>query len=251
MPSDSPRHGLFSSLTLGRASKSPKQTSETLAHPLLGASTSSLNLASDAAHQNDASASSPSRPVVPPPSGSRVVSGVDLSALPYKPRHRSGHAQGHGHSASTSSALTASSAAVPSSSPTASGVMTTSPVTPTNVSAKPTTSTFTSTTFALPPSSAMLDSNDTQDVIGSANNSSTATSRLQLQSLKAAAQRIGLGNGSMGMSIIDAIFERSLMGMVIGKGKGRDEGDWAEIMNALKSGKVSLTSKFKDFLTRL
>jgi hypothetical protein len=60
----------------------------------------------------------------------------------------------------------------------------------------------------------------------------TVTSRLQLQSLKAAAQRIGLANGSMGMGMIDSIFDKGA--------RGRSEvGDWADLLKVLTCGKVS------------
>jgi hypothetical protein len=63
----------------------------------------------------------------------------------------------------------------------------------------------------------------------------TATTRLQVQSLKAAAQRIGLGNGSMGMSMIDAIHEKGQ----VGRGK-LGEGDWGDVLRVLTGGKVSV-----------
>ncbi|TXT11100.1 hypothetical protein VHUM_01851 [Vanrija humicola] len=61
--------------------------------------------------------------------------------------------------------------------------------------------------------------------------SSAATSRLQHTSLKAAAQNIGLGNGTMGMGMIDAIFEKGA--------RARAEGsDWADLLKVLTSGKA-------------
>ena len=70
------------------------------------------------------------------------------------------------------------------------------------------------------------------DLSSSSPTTATATSRLQLQSLKAAAQRIGLGNGSMGMSILDAIFEKSQAG------RAKDGNEWADVLKLLSSGKV-------------
>ncbi|ORX41021.1 hypothetical protein BD324DRAFT_654638 [Kockovaella imperatae] len=235
MPSDSPKHGLLSTLTLGRSSRSSKPVSETLTHPLLGASTSSLNLVSDGVAEPSGSTSHTRQS-----SGGRSGQ-VDVTSLPYKPRHKPGQgpsATGVGADQSGSIPTSLSATGGPSTSPNVSTLtVPTSPVTPTSVSARPTTSTFTSTTFALPPSA--VDSNDSQDLVASIGSSSTATSRLQLQSLKAAVQRIGLGNGSMGMSMIDTIFERSLGGAST-KGKSVDNGEWAEIVKILMTGKAIL-----------
>ncbi|BEI81409.1 hypothetical protein CcaverHIS002_0205690 [Cutaneotrichosporon cavernicola] len=57
-----------------------------------------------------------------------------------------------------------------------------------------------------------------------------AAGRLQLQSLKAAAQRIGLSNGSMGMGMVDSIFEKG--------SRARADGDWADLLKALTTGKA-------------
>ena len=228
MPADSPKQGLFSSLTLGRASRTPKPASETLTHPLLGASTSSLNLAADTG-QNDGTTAGRN-------------GAVDISSLPYKPRHKPGHAySGSGSSLNATGSMSIPTGAA-STSPVTAGISS-SPVTPTSVSARATTSTFTSTTFALP--SSATDLNDSQDLGASIGSSSTATSRLQLQSLKAAAQRIGLGNGSMGMTLIDAVFDKSLSG-VGGKGKAVDNGEWSEPLKVLMSGEVSLRHLYRD-----
>jgi hypothetical protein len=62
--------------------------------------------------------------------------------------------------------------------------------------------------------------------------------KLQLQSLKAGAQKIGLGNGSMGMSILDTIFEKSQAGRAKADGT-----DWAEVLKLLSCGKVSSKRK--------
>jgi hypothetical protein len=59
------------------------------------------------------------------------------------------------------------------------------------------------------------------------------TSRLQLQSLKAAGQRMGLGNGSAGIQMLESLFEK---GQVSRSGSG---GDWGEIIKVLTAGKVS------------
>jgi hypothetical protein len=64
--------------------------------------------------------------------------------------------------------------------------------------------------------------------------SSSATARLQQQSVKAAAQKIGLGNGTMGMSMLDAVYEKCQLG----KGKMAEGGDWADVIKVLSAGKV-------------
>jgi hypothetical protein len=66
----------------------------------------------------------------------------------------------------------------------------------------------------------------------SASASGSATSRLQLQAMKASAQKLGLGNGSMGMSIIDTVFDK------VATGRRNGEGDWADILRVLPGGKV-------------
>lgn len=58
-----------------------------------------------------------------------------------------------------------------------------------------------------------------------------AAGRLQLQNLKAAAQRIGLNNGSMGMDMVDSVFEKGA--------RPRADGDWADLLKALTTGKAS------------
>lgn len=58
------------------------------------------------------------------------------------------------------------------------------------------------------------------------------TSRLQLQSLKAAGQRMGLGNGSAGIQMLESLFEK---GQISRSGSG---GDWGEIIKVLTAGKV-------------
>ncbi|GMK54659.1 hypothetical protein CspeluHIS016_0112450 [Cutaneotrichosporon spelunceum] len=57
-----------------------------------------------------------------------------------------------------------------------------------------------------------------------------AAGRLQLQSLKAAAQRLGLSNGSMGVDMVDSIFEKGA--------RARADGDWADLLKALTTGKA-------------
>lgn len=113
------------------------------------------------------------------------------------------------------------------------------PITPTTVSAPPTTSTSTSTTFALPPSHSdpPIQANESAASTTASSpqaGSSSLTSRLQVQSLKAAAQGIGLGNGSMGMSMIDAIFDKGQLG----RAKAGEGGDWGELLRTLMGGKV-------------
>jgi hypothetical protein len=52
--------------------------------------------------------------------------------------------------------------------------------------------------------------------------------------MKAAAQRIGLGNATMGMAMIDSVFEKCQLG----KGKMAEGGDWADVIKILTAGKV-------------
>nr|XP_018259602.1 uncharacterized protein I303_07670 [Kwoniella dejecticola CBS 10117]OBR81760.1 hypothetical protein I303_07670 [Kwoniella dejecticola CBS 10117] len=232
--SDQPKPSLFSSLSLGRASRS-RPSNETLTHPLLGASTSSLNLPSAESASSDSSAPH----LTHRSSGSWSSKGgpAELTNLPYKPRQR--HGGGIGSTGSATSIFGPSGTASPTLQP-SNPVVSTSPVTPTTiVSAPPTTSTSTSTTFALPPStsetSVQIDSSASSAAPNLAG-SSSLTSRLQIQSLKAAAQRIGLGNGSMGMSMIDAIFDKGQLG----RAKAGEGGDWGELLRILMGGKAVL-----------
>ncbi|WVW80846.1 hypothetical protein I302_102836 [Kwoniella bestiolae CBS 10118] len=235
---DQPKPGLFSSLSLGRASRSPRPSNtpnETLTHPLLGASASSLNLSSSELAPPDATA--PHLTHKSSGSWSAKSGPGELTNLPYKPRQR--HGGGIGSAGSANSIFGAPGAASPTLQPTSSSVST-SPVTPTTiVSAPPTTSTSTSTTFALPPSTSDPPAQVDYSALSSAPNlpgSSSLTSRLQMQSLKAAAQRIGLGNGSMGMSMIDAIFDKGQLG----RAKAGEGGDWGDLLRILMGGKAVL-----------
>ncbi|OCF43608.1 guanyl-nucleotide exchange factor [Kwoniella heveanensis CBS 569] len=277
-----PKQGLFSSLTLGRASRSSKppanaspgtnaNTNEPLTHPLLAASTSSLNIPTTSDNTPDlpstiqqsghkSSGSTSSRSGAGNGTGTGTGSAADLTNLPYKPRQRHGGGIGSAGSAasifgapsSAAIATTSTSTASPTLVPTPSSVST-SPVTPTIVpSGPPTTSTSTSTaTFALPPStsdSSLQADYSAQSITVNANTSGTGTgqahahtsasltSRLQLQSLKAAAQKIGLGNGSMGMSMIDAIFEKGQQG----RAKAGEGGEWGDLLRILMGGKAIL-----------
>lgn len=70
------------------------------------------------------------------------------------------------------------------------------------------------------------------------------TARLQLQSLKAAGQRIGLTNASMGMQMLDTLFEKSQVyrtklpdSRAESSGVG---GDWADIIKTLTKGQGTL-----------
>ena len=94
----------------------------------------------------------------------------------------------------------------------------------------------TSNTFALPPSaSESLGLTEATLTSGShASGSSPATSRLQAQSLKAAAQHIGLPNGSMGMAMIDAIFDK----VQVTRPKAGDGSDWGDVLRVLTGGDV-------------
>ncbi|WVQ95627.1 hypothetical protein IAU59_002725 [Kwoniella sp. CBS 9459] len=273
-----PKQGLFSSLTMGRASRSSKPpvntntntSNETLTHPLLAASTSSLNIPtidtttasspSDHATNAQSGASPGHKPTGSTSSrnGTTSTGPAELANLPYRPRQRHGGGIGSAGSAASifgapSSAIATTSTASPTLAPTSSSVST-SPVTPTIIaSGPPTTSTSTSATFALPPSTAessvqadyppqSITVNASTSALGIAqayaqtSTSASLTSRLQLQSLKAAAQKIGLGNGSMGMSMIDAIFEKGQQG----RAKAGEGGEWGDLLRILMGGKAIL-----------
>ena len=218
----SPKQGLFSSLTLGRASRTPQPgETPTPTHPLLASSHSSLNLVAD---NTDAG---PSQPITTRQSSwsAKTGAGEALSSLPYKPRQRYGG--GLGSTGSVSSLPSSTPSNVPSN-----AMPTIKPATPTGMPAPPTTS----TSFALPASASDALAAIEQSVFSSSSaaGASSATARLQLQSLKAAAQLIGLGNGSMGMSMIDAIFEKSQAT----RSKTTDRDDWSELLSVLMGGKV-------------
>ncbi|WRT70689.1 uncharacterized protein IL334_007687 [Kwoniella shivajii] len=235
---DQPKPSLFSSLSLGRASR-PKPTNtnsnEIITHPLLGASTSSINLPSAELTLPDASSSQGSHKSSG--SWSAKTGTTEIANLPYKPRQR--HGGGIGSAGSSTSMFGPTTTGSPVLQPTASNVST-SPATPTAiVSAAPTTSTSTSATFALPPSASDPPAQVDFSALSSAPalpGSSSLTARLQIQSLKAAAQRIGLGNGSMGMSMIDAIFDKGQLG----RGKVGEGGDWGDLLRILMGGKAVL-----------
>ncbi|KAL7422907.1 hypothetical protein Q5752_002204 [Cryptotrichosporon argae] len=200
-----PPKSLLSSLSLGRASR----RADPIPHPLLGASSTSLP--DDGAGQPSEAASSPSVPALSA-SPSEPTSG----ALPYKPRQR--HERGGSSIGSLSSLAPAAPTAVAAPAPP-------SPTAPHPHLAPTLLSSATTAAATTTPAVPAMPSED---------GASAATSKLQLQSLKAAAQRIGLGNGSMGMGMIDAIFEKGLLGRArIGEG-----GDWGEVLRVLISGKA-------------
>ena len=234
----SEQKGLFSSLSLGRAARTSRQPSETLTHPLLGASLSYTQLPAGGETTGDkASPSGPNAHV-----RTESYTKAEISGLPYKPRQRHSARDSAG---SMNSMLGATPAGPSSVSPNLAPITThagpgTSPTTPiAGVAAPPTISTSTSTTFALPPSAS-----DPQVAIETQHatagpSSSSATTRLQQQSMKAAAQRIGLGNGTMGMAMIDSVFEKCQLG----KGKMAEGGDWADVIKILTAGKVCLPDR--------
>ena len=224
MSADPPKQGLFSSISIGRSPRLSKQSSETLTHPLLGASTSSLNLSDSATAGSSYDAGTQMSPShARQVSGSRNASGSgDVLNVPYKPRQRG--AYGASGSISSITVVTGGGGF-------GQNVGVSPPVTPTGVSAAPTTSTSTSATFSLPVSASDRATQiDTTSHLGT---SSTATVRLQVQSLKAAAQRLGLSNGSIGMSMIDFVYDKGLAG------KSKMSEDWADVFKALTNGKAS------------
>lgn len=70
----------------------------------------------------------------------------------------------------------------------------------------------------------------------------TVTSRLQLQSLKAAGQRIGLSNESMGMQMLDTLFEKAFAyrAHMDQSGLSGVAAEWVDIVRCLTRGKALL-----------
>ncbi|OWZ57983.1 guanyl-nucleotide exchange factor [Cryptococcus neoformans 125.91] len=233
---DPQKPGLFSSISIGRASKN-KHTGEALAHPLLAATSSSTSLPTSDSSQPDTTSQPP--PLRHKSSGSWSKNTGDAVNLPYKPRQR--HGGGMGSISSAGSIFGSAGAPSPNIQLTPTGGSSGAPIAPAPVLAPPTTSTSTSTTFALPPSHSdppvqAKESAASTTASSPHANSSSLTSRLQVQSLKAAAQGIGLGNGSMGMSMIDAIFDKGQLG----RAKAGEGGDWGELLRTLMGGKAIL-----------
>lgn len=233
---DPQKPGLFSSISIGRASKN-KHTGEALAHPLLAATSSSTSLPTSDSSQPDTTSQPP--PLRHKSSGSWSKNTGDAVNLPYKPRQR--HGGGMGSISSAGSIFGSAGAPSPNLQLTPTGGSSGAPIAPAPVLAPPTTSTSTSTTFALPPSHSdppvqAKESAASTTASSPHASSSSLTSRLQVQSLKAAAQGIGLGNGSMGMSMIDAIFDKGQLG----RAKAGEGGDWGELLRTLMGGKVGV-----------
>ena len=189
---------MFNSLSLGRNrnnNSAARSANETLsAHPLLGSSGSGGAVSELG--------------VVTPGSGVGEDGSKGPVTLPYKPRQRHGGGGGsQGGSVGTPAVSSSQSAPAlnvlsASKTPQPSAVTTASP--------------------------AFASSNPSPT--GQAGNS--VTSRLQLQSLKAAGQRMGLGNGSAGIQMLETLFEKA---QVSRSGSG---GDWGEIIKVLTAGKV-------------
>ena len=148
MSSDAPKQSLFSSLTLGRISRSSKASSETLTHPLLGASTSSVNLGGDAVNAEAGPSSLPGGGQAKPAGSRSVSAGGIATSLPYKPRTRGLH----GSTSSITNVIGSGNINMGSPGLAPAAVTPASPVTPTGVAAPSTTSMSTSATFALPAS---------------------------------------------------------------------------------------------------
>jgi hypothetical protein len=198
---------MFNHLSLGRNrnsnsnsnnNPSPRSTSETLsAHPLLGSSNSTSIL-------TDPNVSSVNQD---------ESNRTSTSNLPYKPRQRHGGGPGSQGSATGLMSTTINSS---QSAPTLNVVSASKTPQPSAV------------TTASP---AFASSNHGP----SGHSGNSVTSRLQLQSLKAAGQRMGLGNGSAGIQMLETLFEK---GQVSRSGTG---GDWGEIIKVLTAGKVCET----------
>ncbi len=188
------------SLGRSKASLSAKSSSDGLAqHPLLGSTPSA-----EAAEASSAAA--------------EQAGSTTLSNLPYKPRQPR-----HGGGSSTSSippplTLGGSSGTVP-----------TLNVTSASSSASVQQSSVSANANA---PSASTPTTATSTAGGASAAGGGVTARLQLQSLKAAGQRMGLRNGSVGMQMLDALFEK---GQVSRSGSG---GDWGEVLKMVTAGKV-------------
>lgn len=249
MADETKQKGLFSSLSLGRAARVPRQPSETLTHPLLGASSSSLHLPAAPAETSttDAGVSTSQSSNNQSDVHSHARTGSGVANLPYKPRQKHGARDSAGsmNSLFGGGGPGPSSSLSPNLAPiTIASAPGTSPTTPTNAMAAPaTTSTSTSATFTLPTSASEAQVNVDGPQAASSQSSSSATTRLQQQSVKAAAQKIGLGNGTMGMSIIDAVFEKCQLG----KGKMAEGGDWVDVIKILTAGKVSHSVRWRRY----
>ncbi|WVO17428.1 hypothetical protein L204_105120 [Cryptococcus depauperatus] len=232
------KQGIFSSLSPRKTSKVTKPGGE-MAHPLLAASNSSLNLLT-VEHVLQAESTNPAPHTSQKASGSWSKGGSDLMAgLPYKPRQR--HGSGMGSVSSPNSFLGSMGVSPPELRPTQSTESLASFVATSNNVSAPIMSTSTSATFALPSTHADATVQANESAVPSTSKSSLSgpsvlTSRLQLQSLKATAQGINLGNGSMGMSMIDAIFEKGQLGRT----KAGEGGDWGDVLRILMGGKTVL-----------
>lgn len=210
MASDRP--GILSTLSLGGRRVSGR-SEQPVTHPLLGATASSSSITTSSDNLGEEMQDRTTSDSATGISGAASHTGTGvLPYTPYRPRQRGG---------------THNQAPVPPSPPLAAASTTSSPAaaivtaTPTSaLSASASTSASTAIMTAVP-----------ADPLLDAAAAATATSRLQLQSLKAGAQRIGLGNGSMGMGMIDAIFDKGARGRT-------DAGDWADLLKVLTSSKV-------------
>lgn len=202
---------MFNSLSLGRnrnnnsASKSPNEALS--AHPLLGAVPGSGSV-SELGVVNSGSAD-------------------DASKTPGGPSHKPRQRHGGGGGGSQGSSIGTPFNVASSQSAPALNVLSASK-TP-----QPSAVTTASPAFA----------SSNPSPTGQAGNS--VTSRLQLQSLKAAGQRMGLGNGSAGIQMLETLFEKA---QVSRSGSG---GDWGEIIKVLTAGKVRVMSvKVKGLTSR-
>lgn len=203
---------MFNSLSLGRSRNNQSATPaevkapshETLAaHPLLGSSAA----AASNAPLNDA-----------PLAVDDLTRPPGRQELPYKPRQR--HSSGGGSMSGTSM-----TSIPPTNTGTTSGPqpMPTLNVVPPTKTTQPSAVTTASPAFAssnpLPPGPP----------------GASLTSRLQLQSLKAAGQRMRLGNASTGMQMLETLFEKAQISRSASGG-----GDWGEILRVITAGKATL-----------
>lgn len=231
---------MFNSLNLGRSRNPPTVTtkpppSEALtAHPLLGSTstTSNSNTTTESAGVTEDANKTPT--------------------LNYKPRQRhvsqnsygssGGGGGGSGGGGGASGPGTFNTASQTPTIPTLNFIPAPSTTT---AQSQPSTSTSTSTTLPHTTTSSSSSIFNSSPSPSSARTSVTA--RLQLQSLKAAAQRMGLGNGSVGIQMLEGVFEKGMIprhsvGNASASGSastGMGGGEWGEVVRVLTSGKVS------------
>jgi hypothetical protein len=59
--------------------------------------------------------------------------------------------------------------------------------------------------------------------------------------MKASAQKLGLGNGSLGMGMVDTVFDKVVVG------RRTAEGEWGELLKVLSGGKVRIIPTYQAY----